>query len=75
MQAHDIMGKFRAIKSYVISTLDQLPVIKSNLVIADDNRHDWDFEALTKELSRWVDCKPSKTRSQNQAKEKTATAS
>ena len=37
-------------------TLGKLPGIKSYLARADDKWHNWDFEALTKELSRWIDC-------------------
>ena len=60
MQVLDTMGKLREIKDYVRLTLDRLPGIKSNLVKlkADDKWDDWDFEVLTKELSKWIDCNP-----------------
>ena len=70
VQALDTMGKLKEIKGYVRLTLDKLPGIKSDLVRTDDKWQDWDFETLTKELSKWIDRKPEKTeRKQDSKKE------
>ena len=61
VQALDTMGKLKEIKGYVRLTLDKLPGIKSDLVRKDDKWQDWDFETLTKELSKWIDRNPEKT--------------
>ena len=61
VQALDTMGKLKEIKAYVRLTLDKLPGIKYDLVRTDDKWQGWDFETLTKELSKWIDHKPEKT--------------
>ena len=66
VEALDTMGKLREIKGYVRLTLDKLPNIKSDLVRTDEKWHDWDFEALTKELSKWVDRNPVKSEVKNE---------
>ena len=55
------MSKLKEIKGYVRLTLDKLPSIKSDLVRTDGRWHGWDFEELTKELSKWVDRNPVKS--------------
>ena len=55
------MGKLKQIKGYVRLTPDKLPSIKSDLFRIDDRSLDWDFEELTKELSKWVDHNPVKS--------------
>ena len=55
------MGKLKEIKGYLRSILDKLPSIKSDLVKTDERWHDWDFEELTKEISKWVDRNPVKS--------------
>ena len=61
VQALDTIGKLKEIKGYVRLTLDKIPSIKSDLVRSDDRWHDWDFEELTNELSKWVDRNPIKS--------------
>ena len=61
VQALDTMGKLKEIKGNIRLTLDKLPSIKSDLVRTDDRWHDWDFEELTKEFSKWVDHNPAKS--------------
>ena len=61
VQALDTMGKLKEIKGYVRLTLDKLPGIKYDLVRTDDKWQGWDFETLTKELSKWIDHNPEKT--------------
>ena len=65
VQALDTMSKLKEIKGYVRLTLDKLPSIKSDLVRTDDRWHDWDFEELTKELSKWVDRNPVTIKGEN----------
>ena len=38
--------------------LDKLQGIKSDLVRVDGKWNNWDFDVLTKELSRSIDCNP-----------------
>ena len=55
VEALDNIGK---LKEYIRLTLNKLLSIKSDLVRIVDGWHDWDFEELTKELSKWVDRNP-----------------
>ena len=48
------MGKLKEIKGYLRLILVKLQSIKSDIVRTDDRWHDWDFEEITKELSKWV---------------------
>ena len=56
VQALDTIGKLDEIKVFVKLILDKLPNIKFDLVRTDYIWYDWDFEELTKEFSKWVDC-------------------
>ena len=56
VQALDTIGKLEKTKVFVKLILDKLASMKSDLVRADYIWHDWDFEELKKELSKWVDC-------------------
>ena len=60
VQALDTMGILKEIKCYIRLTLDKLPGIKYDLVRTDGKWQDWDFETLTKELSKWIDRNPEK---------------
>ena len=55
------LGKLKEIKGCVRLTPDKLLSIISDLVRIDGRWHDWDFEELKKELSKWVDRNPVKS--------------
>ena len=55
------LGKLKEIKGCVKLTPGKLLSIISDLVRIDDRWHDWDFEELKKELSKWVDRNPVKS--------------
>lgn len=52
--ALESLGESGMLKGFVLTTLNKLPQVKSDLVRSDDNWEDWGVEYLIKSLQKWL---------------------